>query len=398
MLQINDNHPPPSFALFELGFRPFFTLAAVFAVFAMLFWMLLYHFANLQPAIALGSVTWHAHEMIYGYSMAVVAGFLLTAVGNWTGLQTWKNEKLAVLAAGWLGARLLLLMPAENLLLVTAIIDNLFIAALLFSLAVPVIQKRMWQQSGILFKVLLLLVTNLYFYAGALGYSEQGIHIGLYGGLYLIIALLFMMLRRVVPFFIERGTNAAFTPRNSRLLDISSLILFTLWAIIDIFFTADNLLAVLSLSLFILHTIRLQGWYTREIFSRPLLWSLYTGYALLTLGFLLQALSVWLVLPASLSLHTFAVGGIGVMTLAMMSRVTLGHTGRDISLPPRFTSLVFILITAAFVFRVVMPAFDMQHYVTWMSISQATWVLAFLLFAFIYIPQLIKPRIDGRRG
>jgi len=397
MLQINKSSPPPAFALFQLGFRPFFTAAGLFAIIVMALWMLFYDFSLPMPSTGLASITWHAHEMIYGYGMAVVAGFLMTAVGNWTGLITWKNTRLILLVAAWLMARVSLLLPGNQLIL-AAIFDTLFLSGFLTAISIPVIQTRMWAQMGILSKVLLMLVSNLFFYAGALGYLEQGIHIGLFGGLYMIMSLLFVMLRRVVPFFIERGLNNGFTPLNRKWLDISSIVLFIAWVVLDLFALYPQLLAPISLLLFILHMVRLQGWFTPALFKAPLLWSLYIGYFALSLGFMVKALSIWADLPASLATHTFAVGGIGIMTLAMMSRVILGHTGRDVSNPPKSVTGIFMLIITAAISRTLLPMLDASNYLLWIEISQLFWLMAFVLFCVIYIPQLVSPRIDGRHG
>ncbi len=397
MLQIHENANPPAFALFQFGFRPFFSAAALFAIFSMVMWMLIYDAGIAMPNENLPAMLWHAHEMIFGYGMAVIAGFLMTAVSNWTGLITWKGGKLILLTICWLIARISLLLPGNQLLL-AAVFDTMFLTGFLISISIPVVQSRMWKQTGILSKVVLMLLANLIFYAGALGFLEQGIHIGLYGGLYMILALLFVMIRRVVPFFIEKGLNNSFIPVNRTWLDVASIVLFIIWVMFDLFINADNLLALASVLLFILHTIRLKDWYTSAIFKVPLLWSLYIGYAALTLGFLIKTLSIWGDIAPSLATHTFAVGGVGIMTLAMMSRVTLGHTGRDVFNPPKMVIPIFLLIIAASISRVFLPILNADLYLIWIGTSQVLWIVAFTIFSFVFIPQLIKPRIDNRPG
>jgi uncharacterized protein involved in response to NO len=130
----------------------------------------------------------------------------------------------------------------------------------------------------------------------------------------------------------------------------------------------------------------------------PLLWSLYIGYAALTLGFLIKTLSIWGDIAPSLATHTFAVGGVGIMTLAMMSRVTLGHTGRDVFNPPKMVIPIFLLIIAASISRVFLPILNADLYLIWIGTSQVLWIVAFTIFSFVFIPQLIKPRIDNRPG
>ena len=135
------------FALFELGFRPFFLAAGIFAVVSMLLWMLMYQFSvSLPVGGSLSPVTWHAHEMIYGYAMAVIAGFLLTAVSNWTGIRTWHGAPLVTLLACWVVARLAWILPLANSLPLAATADLLFMGGLMVGVSLPVIRVRQWKQ------------------------------------------------------------------------------------------------------------------------------------------------------------------------------------------------------------------------------------------------------------
>ena len=160
----------------------------------------------------------------------------------------------------------------------------------------------------------------------------------------------------------------------------------------------DGLVAWLSLVLFLIHTQRLRDWHTPGIWRKPLLWSLYVGYGFLVLGFLMKALSVWWGISPFLALHAFAYGGIGLTTLGMMSRVALGHTGRSVFDPPRLLAPAFTLIVVGALIRVVVPIFDAFDYRLWIAASQVLWVVGFGAFAAVYIPILIRPRVDGRRG
>lgn len=400
MLNIDDKTTPtpPSFALFELGFRPFFSAAGVFAVITILLWMLMYVFSLQLPLSGLTQYFWHAHEMIYGYAMAVVAGFLMTAVGNWTGISSFRGSKLIVVFALWLLARLAWFVPLGFSLQLSAIADLLFMLGLIIAVSLPVIQARQWSQVGVISKLWLILVANGLFYAGALGYLAQGIQWGIYTGLYLILALLFVMARRVMPFFIERGVDEDFSPRNRRWIDITSMVLFLIWAVLDVFTQQVMPLAWISLSLFVLHLWRLFDWHTPGIWNKPLLWSLYLGYGFISFGFLLKALSIWQGISPFYALHVFAIGGIGLISIGMMSRVILGHTGRNVFEPPRMLTPVFSLVILAALVRVVFPLVDATHYTLWVALSQLLWMAAFAVFSVVYIPQLIRPRVDGRPG
>jgi uncharacterized protein involved in response to NO len=400
VIHIEDNHDYDSrrFALFELGFRPFFSAAGMFSILSMLVWMLIYVFSFSLPLAGTTPITWHAHEMVYGYSMAVIAGFLLTAVSNWTGLRTWRGIPLFGLLACWLVARVAWLLPYSYSMVLAAITDLLFMIGLLVGIALPLIRVRQWKQLGILSKLGLMILANGMFYTGALGYLQEGTRWGLYAGLYLVLALIFVMVRRVLPFFIERGVGENFTPRNRSWLDISSLILFLAWVVFDVFLLQPMLVSWLSLALVILHSVRLYDWHTPGIWKRPLLWSLYLAYVFLTLSFLLKSLSFWIGLSPNVSLHGFAIGGIGMITAGMMSRVTLGHTGRNVFKPPPIVGFMFATVAIAMIFRVVLPLIDNNHYTLWIVISQLAWITGFSIFSIVFIPQLVRSRIDGRPG
>lgn len=387
-------YPRHAIAVFELGFRPFFSAAGLFAIIATLIWMALYVFSAQLP-LATAPMFWHAHEMIYGYVMAVVAGFLLTAVVNWTGVPSLSGTPLAMLLLLWLAGRIAFFLPIDRALPLAAIADFFFTAGLIIAVSHPIIKSRQWKQLGIVSKLLLMLVANGMFYAGMLGYLEQGVRWGLYSGLYLILALIFVMARRVIPFFVERGVADSFSPRNRTWLDIASLVLFTGWAALDVFTRQSAVIAWLSAALFAIHVLRMRDWYTPGIWKVPLLWSLYVAYGFLAVGFLLKALSIWQTVSPQLAVHAFAFGGIGLMTISMMSRVALGHTGRDVSRPPALVGPIFALLIAGAVFRVLVPAAVDAHYTLWVAVAQVLWVAAFATFCAVYIPMMIKPRVDS---
>ena len=383
-------------AILNLGFRPFFAGAAIFSVLSMLYWMAVYVLAW-HWQTALPASTWHAHEMLYGYGMAVIAGFLLTAVRNWTGVQTLHGIPLLLLFLLWLAARLLLLGDAA-ILKWAAMADVLFNALLVAALAWPIFKVRQFKQLGILSKVLLLMLANLLFYAGVLEISPWGVHAGLYSGVYLVLALIFVMSRRVIPFFIERGLDQAVTLRNRDWLDAASLLLFIGFWLADIAWPDSLPVAVLAGTLCVLHGIRLTGWYAAGIWSRPLLWVLFLAYAAVIVGFALKVAVYVLAISPFLPLHAFTVGGIGLFTMGMMARVTLGHTGRDVLQPPSQVSWMFALLLVSSIVRVGLPWLDTAHYVFWIGLSQLLWILAFTLFLWVFLPMLYRPRTDGQFG
>ena len=328
----------PKYALFNIGFRPFFLAAAIFSIVSMSLWASIYSFGMHMSFSEISAVQWHAHEMLYGYAMAVIAGFLLTAVRNWTNKPTVSGRPLQGLFLLWLIPRVLILF--ENIpLQITALLDIGFVVMLAFCVAKPIVLAKQWKQMGVLSKVILLGIGNTLFYLGALGILEQGIHWGLYSGLYLVIALILTMSRRLVPFFIERGVGYEVKLRNFKMLDIAGLFLFLLFFVFDTFLANRSMASVFAAILFILHTIRLIGWYTHGIWDKLLLSGLYGAYAFTVTGFALYLLSTMGLVSPFLAVHAFAVGGIGLITLSMMARVSLGHTGRNIHEPPKLLAL-----------------------------------------------------------
>lgn len=392
----------PRFPLWQLGFRPFFFAAGLFAVFGTVLWTALYSFQWAGLPANYPAMTWHAHEMIFAYALAVIAGFLLTAVKNWTGVPTLEGYPLLVLASIWLMARCL---PFTGWPLVwTALADLVFLIGLFLAVVRPIVIAQQWKQAGILAKLGLLLLANAWFYLGLLGYWPLGSVLGLYLGFYLVIALILTMGRRVIPFFIEKGIGVPFVARNHLWLDRASLILFLAFAVLDLAAMSTGkplliyLVAVLAVVQVLLHSIRLQGWYHPLIWRKPLLWVLYLAYAWLILGFALKSLSLMVGVSPWLAVHAFAYGGIGMMTLGMMARVSLGHTGRDVANPPVVLNVLFALLGLGAVIRVVLVWWLPNVQAIWILAAQFLWIAAFAGFIWVYTPLWLKARVDGRPG
>ncbi|HEB83229.1 MAG TPA: NnrS family protein [Gammaproteobacteria bacterium] len=391
----NVNYGPP---VWRLGFRPFFLGAGLFAIIAMAVWMASYiygiefAFAGLQP------VQWHAHEMLFGYTMAVVAGFLLTAIKNWTGISVLRGLPLAALFSLWLIARLLPLSGLDVSLSLVAVFDVGFIVLLTLACMRPVLMVKQYKQVGIISKLFLLALSDLVFYLGVGGVLAEGVQWGLYSALYMIIALVLVMMRRVVPMFIKNGIEGEYEAVNRTWLDISSLALLLVLWLLDVFTGYQQAVAITALVLALLHLIRFAGWYTNRIWSKPLVWVLMAAYGFIILGFALKAASYYLGTTVFLSIHAFTVGGIGVLTVGMMSRVSLGHTGRNVFEPPGIVFWIFASVFLGAIVRVLFPLFAMPQYVYWIAISQVLWMLGFAIFVYVYAPMLLAARVDGRDG
>lgn len=388
----------PQFSIFVLGFRPFFLASGIFSIVSMSAWMLMYVF-GLQTSLGhLPSLYWHAHEMLYGFAMAVVTGFLLTAVKNWTGMQTLQNKPLLILFLMWLGARLCMLLGVD-FFMPAAVLDLSFNLFLFIAVVMPVIKAKQSRQIGIVSKVFLLALFNSFFYLGLFGFIDQGLYWGINGGLFLLLGLVLTMGRRVMPFFIEKGVGYPVQLKNSAFLDNANLFIFLAFSINEVFFLDAVISSYLAIPLFLISCIRLFNWHTKGIWSVPLLWGLYASFIVITLGFLLFALLPYVnTITRSVSLHAFTLGGFGLLTLSMMSRVTIGHTGRSVKQPSLWIRVAQWLLLMACVSRVVLPLFLNEFYIETVFLSQCFWIAGFALFVLVNYPLLTKARIDGATG
>lgn len=382
-----------SHVFFSIGFRPFFLGAAIYAVLSIGLWGSVYSLQMPFDASPLGITQWHAHEMIYGYAMAVIAGFLLTAVSNWTGLPTSSGKPLALMFACWCIARILYLVGPQ-LWLVASLADLAFMVQLMVVISLPIIKRRLWGRMAIVAKVVLLAAFNVTFVLGALGALNNGIQIGIYGGLFLVVGLILTIGKNLVPFFIVRGVDYHIELSNFRWLDIVSLVAFLTFFILELTQILPQVRGGLALTVFVANMARLAQWHTQGIWTKPLLWSLYLSYGFLCLGFLLIGLHYFSGLSKFIGIHALGVGGIGVITLAMMSRVSIGHTGRAISKPPYLSKIIFATVISCAVTRVILPLVWPSQIGLWMALSFVLWISAFLVFLWVFAPMLWAPRVD----
>ncbi len=383
------------YPLFALGFRTFFLLAGLSALLLISLWNSIYD-GRLHIDLYFPKVYWHAHEMLLGYTTAVIAGFLLTAVRNWTGRDTTTPDQLATLGLLWLYGRI---TPFYSELIpdgLIALIDFAFLPWLAWVISRPLLANGNYR--NLIFVVMLLLMAagNAMLHLEILGLSEDT---G-WTGITLVVAVILMMILvlagRVFPFFTERGLKGVVAIRNP-ILDIAGIVLAVLSFILVIAEIKGLLLALVALSALLANLARLWGWYHPKIWFVPLLWVLYLGYGWILLGFCLLALSAYDVVAYSLALHAFTVGGIGVITLGMMARVALGHTGRALK-ASNAIAVGFLLINFAALFRVLLPSLLPDWYGTLVLISSYAWLAAFSLFVLIYSPILTSPRADGEPG
>ena len=339
---------------------------------------------------------WHAHEMLLGYAVAVIAGFLLTAVKNWTGKSTSTGDQLASLCLLWLYGRILPFYAGLLPDALIALVDFAFLPVLAYQVSKPIIQVKQYKNLVFIGLLLLLALGNGLIHGEMLGLQTNTATTGIQLIVATIIILILIIAGRVFPFFTERGIPGTLIIRNPMLDNLSiasAVIVFAL----QLFGISGTLLALAAIVAVAVNLARLAGWYVQRIWYVPLLWVLYAGYGWVVLGFILTVLSAYSVVLPSLALHAFTLGGIGVLTLGMMARVSLGHTGRALK-ASNAIAVAFVLINIAALFRVLLPIAMPHWYEVLIYVSTLFWLAAFSLFVFVYGPILTRARIDGQEG
>jgi uncharacterized protein involved in response to NO len=376
-----------------LGFRPFFLAAGVYAVVMMALWLLVLNgtlkIGHLSPLV------WHGHEMLFGFTVAVIGGFLLTAAQNWTGLKMPSGWPLAGLFVLWLAGRVGFLIPGLPVGLV-ALLDLLFLPVLALTLAWTIIKARQLKNAPFPLLLLVLATANGMVHLEALGRPAASLSLGLYLATYVVVTIIVMMGGRVIPSF----TDNKLQTRARRWTLIEWLVpVATLGALLAVLIAPRSITATVLAALAAgVHGIRLAGWYTRKIWSVPLLWILHLGYAWVVVGFALLALSAAGVHATAMSsLHAFTAGSVGALTLGMMARVSLGHTGRMLEPAPIMT-LAFVAINLAALVRVGAPLLVPEARVQSLELAGLLWIVAFGLFVAVYTPFLLRARADGKPG
>ncbi len=381
--------PPDRLSLFALGFRPFFVLAALSAVVLMLLWLLM--LANVVPGPGYYPPSlWHGHEMVFGFATAVVAGFLLTAVRNWTSVNTLTGGPLMGLAALWLAARLLPFLAAPSWLI--AVVDLAFLPLLALALLKPILDSKKTPQ--LIFVVILsvMFIANLLSHLALLDVIGLAPDIGITLALNCILLTIVIMAGRVLPFFIERGAPGS-RPKKWPWLERLSVASMVLFALLMVWQPAGLVLSVVAIAAALAHGVRLAAWVSRPLWAVPLLWVLIFGYAWLVIGFVMVAWAPMLDIDTSLARHAFA-ASIAVLSLGMMARVALGHTGRELK-PAVIIGWAFAVLNVAMVLRLLAMMVETQ-WPLWLA--AIGWISAFGIYLGVYWPILSRARVDGQPG
>jgi uncharacterized protein involved in response to NO len=377
-----------TYPVFSLGFRIFFLLAGFAALALIILWQQMTH-GTISPPYFTKNF-WHAHEMLLGYTVAVIAGFLLTALSNWTGKITIQGENLIGLSLLWLYGRILPFYAGQLPNGLIALVDLAFLPTLTFVITKTLIQTKNYRNLIFVGFLGLLTLGNLMIHAQMLELCQNSAATGVQLVLATIVLMILVIAGRVFPFFVEKGLKGIFIPRNQTadILAISSAATLFLLQLADISGTFLALIALLAAGL---NAWRLANWFVFRIWFVPLLWVLYLGYGWLILGFIFTAFAAWELILPSLALHAFTVGGIGVLTIGMMARVSLGHTGRAMKASNTIV-IAFGLLNVAALFRVILPAMIISWSNILIYLATLAWLTAFGLFLFMYLPILTAKR------
>jgi uncharacterized protein involved in response to NO len=393
--------------LLSYGFRPFFLLGGLYAALGIAAWV-----ASLSGALPLPaswpSLFWHGYEMLFGFAVAVISGFLLTAVPAWTGSERVQGARLGLLVATWLLGRIALwlagLLPAAAV----AAFDLIHLPLLIWFIAQPVYRRRKAHNYPFPILLALLFAANLLVHGEILGLWRGTARFGLVMGTYAVTLMVTIIGARVVPAFTrnalrQSGSNAEV--RSSDLFKNAAmaamlvtmaleLLLLTPWSTQPLFFASG----VASLSTALLLILRASGWRIERTLDQPIVWVLHAGQAWLVVAFAIGGLSRFTsAVPGNTAFHALSAGAIGTMTLAFMTRAALGHTGRPLRASPAIV-LAYSLVIGGAAVRVLLPMAFPQLYRELLIASGALWAGGFAIYSFVFFPILTGPKVDEKPG
>ncbi|MGE0660252.1 MAG: NnrS family protein [Reyranellaceae bacterium] len=396
-------------AILSYGFRPMFFLAACQAALAVPVFVVLWLGFDIA-AISIAPISWHAHEMFYGFAAAVVAGFLMTAVPNWTGATPVRGRRLLALALLWLAGRLAFWSSGVLPAALVAAVDLAFLPALALAVGPAIVAARN-RRNYMFFALLALLVAgNAAMHAGLLGLDGNFdfARRGQFLALDIVVLMIAMIGGRIIPAFTGNFLRAAalrsgHTPPvlSARpLVDRAGIISLALLALAGLVLGDRNVIVgALSLLAAVANGARLAGWRGWSVRGESILFVLHLGYCWLVLGLALRGLDVLLELfVGAAGLHALTIGAIGTMTMAVMARAALGHTGRPMSAPPLLLA-AFALVSLSALLRLAgaLPALA-DLFQMLLFAAAGAWSVAFALFAAILLPIVFRPRVDGLPG
>jgi uncharacterized protein involved in response to NO len=378
--------------LLSYAFRPFFLFNGIFAILIVLAWLMTLHGSGLPLATPL----WHSHEMLIGFALAAVAGFSLTAVANWTGRPAIKGAPLAGLVLFWLAGRFAMIMSFSLPAALVFVLDSLFPILLTLLLGREIISGKSKRNYPLIVIMVTVVILNIFYHLGATLVLPGADRTAIYLLIHTLLLLVVIIAGRIVPSFTAnwlRQKGSDDLPVNSDMVNRSALVLTVLVGLFASFFPLNPVTGILAFAAATVHGFRLSRWKGFATTSNPLLFVLHAAYFWLPVGYVLLGCAVfgWLFTPTA-ALHALTMGAIGSMVLAVTTRVALGHTGRALQ-AARLTVLAYWIFMLAVVLRILGP-FNEGHYLLMIDLSALGWVLAFVLFTWVYWPILSRAKAD----
>ncbi len=400
MNEIKSLRHNPISALLAHPFRPFFLITGIYAVAVMLGWIT-FLFWGMPIPVGWAPVQWHSHEMLYGFVTAATAGFVLTAMTNWTGARPLQGHKLLALLLLWLVGRLAMWFGGWLPDLFVAVLDLAFLPVLGIYVARVLITYNNRRNFILVAVLALLFAGNLLMQIGLITQKMDLLYLGQQHGINVITLLMVIIAGRIIPAFSRNwlkshGDNPE-AVKTFRSLEIFSIGSVALLLVADWFPLPIQVKSVLALLAAVANSLRLVGWVGWKTTREPLLWILHLAYLWVVTALLLRGVAAFIpVISGSVWQHAMSVGGMATLILGVMTRVTMGHTGRPLKLL-RFGLLVYIAIILATVLRLLVAAGALDFRLG-VSLSALAWIIAFGLFVILYGPVLMSPRADGKPG
>jgi uncharacterized protein involved in response to NO len=368
------------------GFRPFFLLGSIYAGLAILVWLPVFY-GELTLTSALAPRDWHVHEMLYGYLPAVITGFLFTAIPNWTGRLPLQGTPLLALVIVWMAGRLGVTFSAETGWLVAMLIDASFLLLVAAAAAREILAGRNWRNLNVVVLVLLLLAGNVAFHLEA--HFHGAADTGIRNGIAVVVLLISLIGGRIIPSFTRNWLvreNPGRLPAPFGRFDIIVVAIGALALVGWIVSSANRFTGAVLAVAGLLHLVRLARWAGDRTWRERLLLILHVGYAFVPLGFLLNAAAAFGIVPVGAGIHAWMAGAAGIMTLAVMTRATLGHTGQQLTASATTQAIYAAIIVAAL--SRICAVIDPTHSELLLHLAAFTWAAAFFGFALSFGPLL----------
>ncbi len=386
---------PKTHPFMSYAFRPFFLLNGLFAIVVVSIWLMALHGTNLAP-VAATMLYWHGHEMVVGFGMAAMAGFIMTAVATWTDRPPLQGKLLGALVFSWLLGRLAMMAVTWLPYWLVASVDTIFPFLLALLVGREVVGGGSRRNYPIVGITLVLAVLNLLYHLGTLRILPGMDRLALYFLIHVVLLMITVIAGRIIPNFTANWLRARGNerlPENHPLTDGITVAATVATGVSVSFTPLGPVTGLLAMVAALSHAVRLARWRGLATTSEPLLFVLHVAYLWLPLGYALTALAAFgLVFPASAALHALTMGAIGNMILAVTSRVALAHTGRSLH-APRLIVISYAILNAAVVARVLSPL-NPGLYVEMIDLSALGWIVTFALFTGVYWPVLTRRRVD----